>query len=177
MSSEVESSFLDTTLSSVTDTEHKPGRHAAGHHHQQASVSGAILERRQLLHNVELLKLSVSMKDNQLQEMKQAHAVQVEDLEEKLADQRHQCKLLQARLDYATRAQLGSTAQYEQRLTTLEQSKKQLEDSCGDLRGQLADLLKVCDAPLVSASDFQRLKNRSVERLTPCELLQVGAGT
>ena len=158
----MESSFLDTTLSS--DEQKSKADHV---------MSRAVLERRQLLHNMELLKLNISVKDNQLQEMKNAHAVQVEDVEEKLADSRHRCQLLEARLNFCSQSQQGEVLRYEQRLKALELNRKEQEDANSALQHQLANIMLVCHSPLLSTSEFEKLKSLPPERLTSCQQLQV----
>eukprot|EP00117_Sycon_ciliatum_P045479 scpid95666/ scgid32684/ Progesterone-induced-blocking factor 1 len=163
VSSELESSFLDTTLSS--DEYKSKGK--------MSTISRDALERRQLLHNMELLKLTVSLKDNQLKEMKDSHTLHEEELEEKIADVSHQRQVLQARLEYCEQMHTEDKSQHGRRMAALEQSRQELNEKCNALQDELKGLMNVCDKPLLTATEFQALKSRPIDRLLPSNLLQV----
>jgi progesterone-induced-blocking factor 1 len=62
------------------------------------------LERRELLHSVQLLRLEVSQKQLVIEAMKTERATELEELREQLADAQHDNKLLKLRLQSLTHA-------------------------------------------------------------------------
>ena len=85
-----QSTTFSTTLDSSSSTRH--------------DLTGEELERRQLLHKVQLLKLEVSQKNLVIDALKNEQSSQVEELQEKLSDALHEKKLLQMRLRSMTQA-------------------------------------------------------------------------
>ena len=79
-----QSTTFSTTLDSSDSTKH--------------NLTGEELERRQLLHKLQLLKLEVSQKNMVIDALKNEQTSQVEELQEKLSDALHEKKLLQMRL-------------------------------------------------------------------------------
>ena len=76
------------------------------------------LEKRQLLHTIQLLKLELSQKQLLLDTDRNEHASELEDLEERLSDALHERKLTQLRLE-------SVTSSYEQELKELQQELKE----------------------------------------------------
>lgn len=62
------------------------------------------LERRELAHTVQLLRLELSQKQLVIEALKTEQASEVEDLREKLADALHEKKLLKLRLQSLSHA-------------------------------------------------------------------------
>lgn len=60
-------------------------------------ITKQLIERKQLLHDVQLLKIEVSQKTLLIDNLKAEHMNQVEDLEENLSETHHQQKLLRVR--------------------------------------------------------------------------------
>ena len=62
------------------------------------------LERRELLHSVQLLRLEVSQKQLVIEALKTERATELEEMKEQLADAQHENKLLKLRLQSLTHA-------------------------------------------------------------------------
>lgn len=60
-------------------------------------ITKQLIERKQLLHDVQLLKIELSQKTLLIDNLKAEHMNKVEDLEEKLLNAQHQQKILRVR--------------------------------------------------------------------------------
>ena len=83
------------------------------------------LERRQLVHTIQLLKLEVSQKQLMLETVRNEQASQVEELSERLSDTLHEKKLVTLRLQSLTHA-------YEQEVGSLRGRVRQLQSGTLD---------------------------------------------
>lgn len=79
------------------------------------------LERRQLTHTIQLLKLEVSQKQLLLETVRGETGGQLEELREQLADTQHEKKLFSLKLQSMTHA-------YEQEVKTLRERNKLLNN-------------------------------------------------
>ncbi|XP_045072269.1 progesterone-induced-blocking factor 1-like, partial [Coregonus clupeaformis] len=114
-------------------------------------VTRQLIERKELLHNIQLLKIEMSQKNLIIDNMKVDHLTKMEELEERLNDALHQKQILVLRLD--SQLQLTQDESRKQqalrkqemdgillRQKQLEETNRQLCDKAGDLRRSLRDL-------------------------------------
>lgn len=144
---EVESSTLLTSsaLSSTqvdSEIENKITRHE--------------IEKKQLLHDLELLRIELSQKNLIIDNMKVDYLGKVDELEEQLADTRHDKQILQARLESQLKLQQEEAksslertrqemAKIFKRQQTLEFENKKLQEKVVDFRRGLHDLESLSD--------------------------------
>lgn len=129
-------------------------------------------EKRQLFHNIQLLKLEISQKNLMIETLKNDQASQVEELKEKLSDSLHEKKLLQMRLKSMTHA-------YEEEMKHLQKrtrneiaaaQEKQWhwhEDSSPVLAHQqeVEEIKQTLRSPEMSESEYQEMKTQDADML------------
>ena len=99
---EFESEDLSGFETSVpTDLTLSPDRteHYEERKDKKSKITKQLIERKQLSHDLQLVRIELSQKNLQLENMKAESLQRVDDLEEKLNDERHQKQILQARLE------------------------------------------------------------------------------
>lgn len=114
-------------------------------------VTRQLIERKELLHNVQLLKIELSQKNLIIDNMKADHMSKIEELEERLNDALHQKQVLALRLD--SQLKLAQEENRKQqvlrkqemeaillRQQQLEETNRQLCEKAGELRRSLRDL-------------------------------------
>lgn len=137
-------------------------------------ITKQLLERKQLLHDLQLIKIELSQKTLVIDNLKADFMARTEELEEKLADAVHQKQILQARLE------MQLQIQQEEAKTRLEQTKLEigiilrkqkeleevnakLQDKSDEVRNSLNNLeldeqqydrLRIQDASQLSLKDF-----------------------
>ncbi|XP_022061964.1 progesterone-induced-blocking factor 1 [Acanthochromis polyacanthus] len=114
-------------------------------------VTRQLIERKELLHSLQLLKIELSQKNLIIDNMKADHMSKIEELEERLNDTLHQKQVLSLRLD--SQLKLAQEENRKQqalrkqemeaillRQQQLEETNRQLCDKAGELRRSLRDL-------------------------------------
>ncbi|KAM9727074.1 progesterone-induced-blocking factor 1 [Menidia menidia] len=114
-------------------------------------VTRQLIERKELLHTVQLLRIELSQKSLIIDNMKADHLSKTEELEERLNDCLHQKQVLALRLD--SQLKLAQEEQRKQqalrkqemeaillRQQQLEETNRQLCEKAGELRRSLRDL-------------------------------------
>uniref|UniRef100_A0A7N8YBY5 Progesterone immunomodulatory binding factor 1 n=1 Tax=Mastacembelus armatus TaxID=205130 RepID=A0A7N8YBY5_9TELE len=113
-------------------------------------VTRQLIERKELLHNLQLLKIELSQKNLIIDNMKADHMSKIEELEERLNDALHQKQVLALRLD--SQLKLTALSRKQQALRKqemeaillrqqqLEETNRQLCEKAGELRRSLRDL-------------------------------------
>ncbi|KAM4590820.1 progesterone-induced-blocking factor 1 [Odontesthes bonariensis] len=114
-------------------------------------VTRQLIERKELLHTVQLLKIELSQKNLIIDNMKADHMSKIEELEERLNETIHQKQVLALRLD--SQLKLTQEEQRKQqalrkqemeaillRQQQLEETNRQLCEKAGELRRSLRDL-------------------------------------
>ncbi|GAA6229646.1 progesterone-induced-blocking factor 1 [Lates japonicus] len=114
-------------------------------------VTRQLIERKELLHNVQLLKIELSQKNLIIDNMKADHMSKIEELEERLNDALHQKQVFALRLD--SQLKLAQEENRKQqtlrkqemeaillRQQQLEETNRQLCEKAGELRRSLRDL-------------------------------------
>ncbi|KAG9262537.1 progesterone-induced-blocking factor 1 isoform X1 [Astyanax mexicanus] len=114
-------------------------------------VTKQLLERKELLHNLQLLKIELSQKNLIIDNLKVEHLTKIEELEERLNDALHQKQVLALRLDSQLKLQQDENRKHQalrkQEMDTillrqkqLEETNRQLCDRAGDIRRSLRDM-------------------------------------
>lgn len=122
-----------------------------GGRNKKRHITKQLIERKQLAHDMQLLKIELSQKNMTIESLKVEHLQRVEELEEKLHDVTHQKQILQARLeselqiqqDEAKKRQLMISKELELVRTKqqhLEAANERLREKAGDVRKSLRDL-------------------------------------
>ena len=136
------------------------------------------IERKQLLHDLELLRIELSQKNLIIDNMKVEHMSKVDELEEVLADTRHDKQILQARLE----SQL--TLQKEESKSSLERMREEmakifkrqqlLEVENRKLQEKAVDYIRgLDDLEQLSDEKYLELKSSEPDQLTLREFVMV----
>ncbi|XP_067297491.1 progesterone-induced-blocking factor 1 isoform X2 [Pseudorasbora parva] len=140
-------------------------------------VTKQLLERKQLLHNLQKLKIELSQKNLLIDNLKVDHLTKIEELEERLNDALHQKQVLTLRLDSQLKLQQDENRKQQalrkQEMDTIMLRQKQLEetnhqlcDRAGDLRRSLRDLE-------LSEEKYNELKDLPEDKLTIPEYVAI----
>lgn len=136
------------------------------------------IERKQLLHDLELLRIELSQKNLIIDNMKVDHMSKVDELEELLADTRHDKQILQARLESQLKLQQEESksslertrqemAKIFKRQQLLELDNKKLQEKAVDFRRGLHDLEQLSD------EEYLELKSADPDQLGLREFVMV----
>ena len=105
MMSELETGDISTSLatdlsiSAEDESEQERRKDRRGIHKQrQVKVTKQLIERKQMMHDLQLMKIELSQKNLIIDNLKTENAGKVEELEERLADISHQKHILQVML-------------------------------------------------------------------------------
>lgn len=140
-------------------------------------VTKQLLERKELLHNLQKLKIELSQKNLLIDNLKVDHLTKIEELEERLNDALHQKQVLALRLDSQLKLQQDENRKHQalrkQEMDTILLRQKQLEetnhqlcDRAGDLRRSLRDLE-------LSEEKYAELKELPEDKLTIPEFVAI----
>ncbi|KFP80224.1 Progesterone-induced-blocking factor 1, partial [Acanthisitta chloris] len=167
---EAEDFSLETTIPTddVSSSEEREGT---------VKVTKQLIERKELLHNIQLLKIELSQKKLMLDTLKAEHLTKVEELEEKLNDAIHQKQLLSLQLDSQLALQREDARQHQalmkQEMETillrqkqLEETNQQLRERAGDIRRGLRDLELTDDC-------YEKLKSLPEDQLSVPEYASI----
>ena len=136
------------------------------------------IEKKQLLHDLELLRIELSQKNLIIDNMKVDYLSKVDELEEQLADTRHDKQILQARLESQLKLQQEEAknslertrqemAKIFKRQQTLEYENKKLQEKVVDFRRGLDDL------EFLSDEKYLELKSSDPDHLGLREFVMV----
>nr|AAI68485.1 Unknown (protein for MGC:172846) [Xenopus tropicalis] len=114
-------------------------------------ITKQLIERKELLHNLQLLKIELSQRNLMIDNLKGEYLTKIEELEEKLNDTLHQKQLLALRLDTQSKLQQEDARKHQElmkkemetillRLQQSEETNRQLRERAGDVRRSLRDL-------------------------------------
>ncbi|XP_054442395.1 progesterone-induced-blocking factor 1 [Pteronotus mesoamericanus] len=140
---ESEDISLETTVPTddISSSEERDGK---------IKITKQLIERKELLHNIQLLKIELSQKNMMIDNLKVDYLTKIEELEEKLNDALHQKQLLTLRLDSQLTFQQKDARKYQElmkqemetillRQKQLEETNRQLREKAGDIRRNLRD--------------------------------------
>lgn len=122
-----------------------------GVRNKKRHITKQLIERKQLVHDMQLLKIELSQKNMTVENMKVEHLQRIEELEEKLHDVTHQKQILQARLESELQIQQEEAKRRQQSVSKelesvrtkqqhLEAANERLREKAGDVRRSLRDL-------------------------------------
>nr|XP_014350362.1 PREDICTED: progesterone-induced-blocking factor 1 [Latimeria chalumnae] len=114
-------------------------------------VTRQLIEKKELLQNLQLLKIELSQKNLLIDNLKVEYLTKIEELEEKLNDTVHQKQMLSLRLDSQLKLQQEDARKRQEhmkqdmeailaRQKQLEDTNHQLRERAGDIRRSLRDL-------------------------------------
>ncbi|NXP77412.1 PIBF1 factor, partial [Ramphastos sulfuratus] len=167
---ESEDISLETTVPTddVSSSEEREGT---------VKVTKQLIERKELLHNIQLLKIELSQKNLMIDNLKVEYLTKIEELEEKLNDAIHQKQLLSLRLDSQLALQQEDARKHQalmkQEMETillrqkqLEEMNRQLIERAGDIRRSLRDLE-------LTDHNYEKLKSLPEDQLSIPEYVSV----
>ncbi|KGL92630.1 Progesterone-induced-blocking factor 1, partial [Charadrius vociferus] len=167
---ESEDISLETTIPTddVSSSEEREGT---------VKITKQLIERKELLHNLQLLKIELSQKNLMIDNLKVEYLTKIEELEEKLNDAIHQKQLLSLRLDTQLALQQEDARKHQaimkQEMETillrqkqLEETNHQLRERAGDIRRSLRDLELTDDC-------YEKLKSLPEDQLSIPEYVSI----
>ncbi|XP_017684100.1 PREDICTED: progesterone-induced-blocking factor 1 isoform X1 [Lepidothrix coronata] len=167
---ESEDISLETTMPTddVSSSEEKEGT---------VKITKQLIERKELLHNLQLLKIELSQRNLMIDNLKVEYLTKIEELEEKLNDAVHQKQLLSLRLDSQLALQQEDARKHQalmkQEMETvllrqkqLEETNHQLRERAGNIRHSLRDLELTDDC-------YEKLKSLPEDQLSISEYVSV----
>uniref|UniRef100_A0A8C4KP57 Progesterone immunomodulatory binding factor 1 n=1 Tax=Dromaius novaehollandiae TaxID=8790 RepID=A0A8C4KP57_DRONO len=167
---ESEDISLETTIPTddVSSSEEREGT---------VKITKQLIERKELLHNLQLLKIELSQKNLMIDNLKVEYLTKIEELEEKLNDAIHQKQLLSLRLDSQLALQQEDARKHQalmkQEMETillrqkqLEETNHQLRERAGDIRRSLRDLELTDDC-------YEKLKSLPEDQLSIPEYVSI----
>ena len=137
----------DLTLSPERETD----RFAQDRKDRRSKINIELIERNQLLHDIQLLRIEVSQKNLTLENIKAESLQRVEELEERLNDALHQKQILTARLESQLTIQEQESKRRQNwvkeelddvrhKQKQLESTNEMLQERAGNVRRSLRDL-------------------------------------
>ncbi|XP_033118364.1 progesterone-induced-blocking factor 1-like [Anneissia japonica] len=172
---------LDLSLSKeASDFEEvRPKKRSAG---ASKKVTKQLIERKQLLHDVQLLKIELSQKNQIITNLKAEHMSKLEELEEKLNDALHRKNILQAKLEAQLNLQRDEASRRQDKMNTdlemiarrqlnLEKTNQELLQRAGNIRESMENLnltedefieLKAKNDTELSLRDFVAVSNQHI---------------
>ncbi|NXH11586.1 PIBF1 factor, partial [Bucco capensis] len=167
---ESEDISLETTIPTddVSSSEEREGT---------VKITKQLIERKELLHNLQLLKIDLSQKNLMIDNLKVEYLTKIEELEEKLNDAIHQKQLLSLQLESQLALQEEDArkqqALMKQEMETLllrqkqvEEMNHQLRERAGDIRHSLRDLELTDDC-------YEKLKSLPEDQLSIPEYVSI----
>ena len=85
----------DLSISAEDESETERRRDRKGFANKQSKVTKQLIERKQMMHDLQLIKIELSQKNLIIDNMKMDHVSKMEELQERLADLSHQKHILQ----------------------------------------------------------------------------------
>ncbi|KAJ8297810.1 hypothetical protein KUTeg_024341, partial [Tegillarca granosa] len=150
---ELESDELSLETSVPTDLTLSPEREIHDHDRtdRKTKISKQLIERKQLLHDIQLLKIEISQKNLTLESMKAESLKKVDELEEQLHEALHQKQILTARLESQLQIQEQEARRRQELIKEeleevrskqrqLEATNEKLQEKAGNVRKSLMNL-------------------------------------
>ena len=122
-----------------------------GGRNKKRHITKQLIEKKQLTHDLQLLKIELSQKNMTIENLKVEQLQRIEELEERLHDVTHQKQILQARLESELQIQQEEAKKRQQQVSRelemvrtkqqhLESANERLREKAGDVRKTLKDL-------------------------------------
>ncbi|NXW74687.1 PIBF1 factor, partial [Hirundo rustica] len=167
---ESEDISLETTVPTddVSSSEEKEGT---------VKITKQLIERKELLHNLQLLKIELSQKNLMIDNLKVEYLTKIEELEEKLNDAVHQKQLLSLRLDSQLALQQEDARKHQalmkQEMETILLRQKQLEETDHQLRERAGDIRRSLRDLELTDECYEKLKSLPEDQLSIPEYISV----
>ncbi|XP_040396395.1 progesterone-induced-blocking factor 1 [Cygnus olor] len=140
-------------------------------------VTKQLIERKELLHNLQLLKIELSQKNLMIDNLKVEYLTKIEELEEKLNDAIHQKQLLSLRLDSQLALQQEDARKHQalmkQEMETILLRQKQLEETNHQLRERAGDIRRSLRGLELTDDCYEKLKSLPEDQLSIPEYVSV----
>ncbi|XP_030056476.1 progesterone-induced-blocking factor 1 [Microcaecilia unicolor] len=140
-------------------------------------VTKQLIERKELLHNLQLLKIELSQKTLMIDNLKVDYLTKIEELEEKLNDTLHQKQLLSLRLENQSKIQQEDARKYQelmkQEMETILLRQKQLEETNRQLRERAGDIHRSLRDLELTKEKYEELKGFSEDKLSIAEYVSI----
>ncbi|XP_054241346.1 progesterone-induced-blocking factor 1 [Indicator indicator] len=167
---ESEDISLETTVPTddVSSSEEREGT---------VKITKQLIERKELLHNLQLLKIELSQKNLMIDNLKVEYLTKIEELEEKLNDAIHQKQLLSLRLDSQLALQQEDARKHQalmkQEMETILLRQKQLEDTNRQLRERAGDIRRSLRDLELTDHSYEKLKSLPEDELSIPEYVSI----
>ncbi|NXA81829.1 PIBF1 factor, partial [Thryothorus ludovicianus] len=167
---ESEDISLETTVPTddVSSSEEREGT---------VKITKQLIERKELLHNLQLLKIELSQKNLMIDNLKVEYLTKIEELEEKLNDAIHQKQLLSLRLDSQLALQQEDARKHQalmkQEMETILLRQKQLEETNHELRERAGDIRRSLRDLELTDECYEKLKSLPEDQLSIPEYVSV----
>lgn len=142
-----------------------------------ARVTRQLIERKELLHNLQLLKIELSQKNLMIDNLKVEYLTKIEELEEKLNDAIHQKQLLSLRLDSQLALQQEDARKHQvlmkQEMETILLRQKQLEETNHQLRERAGDIRRSLRDLELTEDGYKKLKSLPEDQLSIPEYVSI----
>uniref|UniRef100_A0A669NVG8 Progesterone immunomodulatory binding factor 1 n=1 Tax=Phasianus colchicus TaxID=9054 RepID=A0A669NVG8_PHACC len=142
-----------------------------------ARVTRQLLERKELLHGLQLLKIELSQKNLMIDNLKVEYLTKIEELEEKLNDAIHQKQLLSLRLDTQLALQQEDARKHQalmkQEMETILLRQKQLEETNHQLRERAGDIRRSLRDLELTEDGYEKLKSLPEDQLSIPEYVSI----
>ncbi|NXI78705.1 PIBF1 factor, partial [Rhipidura dahli] len=140
-------------------------------------ITKQLIERKELLHNIQLLKIELSQKNLMIDNLKVEYLTKIEELEEKLNDAVHQKQLLSLRLDSQLALQQEDARKHQalmkQEMETILLRQKQLEETNHQLRERAGDIRRSLRDLELTDECYENLKSLPEDQLSIPEYVSV----
>ncbi|XP_047706714.1 progesterone-induced-blocking factor 1 isoform X3 [Prionailurus viverrinus] len=167
---ESEDISLETTIPTddISSSEERDGK---------IKITQQLIERKELLHNIQLLKIELSQKNMMIDNLKVDYLTKIEELEEKLNDALHQKQLLTLRLDNQLTFQQKDARKYQelmkQEMETILLRQKQLEETNTQLREKAGDIRRNLRDFELTEEQYMKLKGFPEDQLSIPEYVSI----
>ncbi|NXH42844.1 PIBF1 factor, partial [Dicaeum eximium] len=168
---ESEDISLETTVPTddVSSSEEREGT---------VKITKQLIERKELLHNLQLLKIELSQKNLMIDNLKVEYLTKVSsELEEKLNDAIHQKQLLSLRLDSQLALQQEDARKHQalmkQEMETILLRQKQLEETNHQLRERAGDIRRSLRDLELTDECYEKLRSLPEDQLSIPEYVSV----
>ncbi|XP_042723711.1 progesterone-induced-blocking factor 1 isoform X2 [Lagopus leucura] len=142
-----------------------------------ARVTRQLIERKELLHGLQLLKIELSQKNLMIDNLKVEYLTKIEELEEKLNDAIHQKQLLSLRLDSQLALQQEDARKHQalmrQEMETILLRQKQLEETNHQLRERAGDIRRSLRDLELTEDGYEKLKSLPEDQLSIPEYVSI----
>ncbi|XP_039385602.1 progesterone-induced-blocking factor 1 isoform X3 [Mauremys reevesii] len=140
-------------------------------------ITRQLIERKELLHNLQLLKIELSQRNLMIDNLKVEYLTKIEELEEKLNDTIHQKQLLSLRLDNQLALQQEDARKHQelmkQEMETILMRQKQLEETNHQLRERAGDIRRSLRDLELTEDYYEKLKSLPEDELSIPEYVSI----